>query len=95
MTTIDVEGTTVQTRLIHWRWVRGGWQSGNVRIVEGPPRGRIGSYLFHAWYVRIKVNGQWRWAWPKTRRYPWGSANQAKVGLSKWKHVVTQKHKPW
>lgn len=84
MSTVQLQSHKTIQRLVDWRWTRGGWQSGNVRIVPflRQPHGWTG------WRVKLRVGGRWRWACSSQRQYCYGCPGSAKRGVSKWKNIV-------
>ena len=87
---VKVTSHARRTRLVDWHQVdQHEWRSGNVRIIAVDE----GDWWLR-WYVKIKHSGRWYWAYCEQRPWAYGSAGQAKRGVSKWKNIYLYEQGP-
>lgn len=88
MSTINLPSTVVKRRLVNWTKVsEGEWKSGNVRIIRDEDQydpDHPCPSVTERWYVKVSKRGRWRWCYCESRPWGYGSASQAKRGVSIW-----------
>lgn len=81
---VAVANHRVSRRLVDWVRVDDAeWRSGNIRIIRVVTADAVGE----TWYVKIKHRGRWMWAYSAQRPWGYGSAGQAKRGVSRWRRI--------
>jgi len=84
MIAVSVPKLETPHRTVQWAKVsQYEWRAGNVRIIacDDPDREWL------CWYVKIKHEGRWRWAYCSQRPWGYGHASSAKRGVAKWTDI--------